>query len=329
MSMSMLLLFSGQVISSSLQLHGRSTLGFPVPHHLSEFAQVHVHWIGDAIQPSYPLLPSSPAFNLYQHQGLFWWVNSSHQVVKVLELQLQHQSFQSIQGWFPLRLTGLIYLLSKGLSGVFSNITVRKHQFFGTQPSLLSNSHICTEKAMAPHSSSLAWKIPWTEDPGRLQSMGLLKVGHEWATSLSLFTFTFHFHALEKEMATHSSILAWRIPGSGEPGGLMSMGSHRGGHDWSDLAEVATAAYLYMITGKTIALTIQTFVSKEMSLLFNTLFRFVIAFLPRNNHLLILWLQSPSAVILEPKNRKSVTASTFSPCICHEVMEPDAMILIF
>ena len=72
---------------------------------------------------------------------------------------------------------------------------------------------------MAPHSSTLAWKIPWTEDPGRLQSMGLLGVG------LSDFTFTFlHFHALEKEMATHSSVLAWRIPGTGEPGGLPSGG---------------------------------------------------------------------------------------------------------
>ena len=82
---------------------------------------------------------------------------------------------------------------------------------------------------MAPHSSTLAWKIPWTEEPGRLQSMGLLRVGQDRATSLSLFTF--HFHALEKEMATHSSVLAWRIPGTGEPGGLLSMGLHRAGHD--------------------------------------------------------------------------------------------------
>jgi len=67
---------------------------------------------------------------------------------------------------------------------------------------------------MAPHSSSLAWKIPCMEEPGRLQ-----------------FMVTFHFHALEKEMATHSSVLAWRIPGTGEPGGLPSMGSHRVGHD--------------------------------------------------------------------------------------------------
>ena len=79
---------------------------------------------------------------------------------------------------------------------------------------------------MAPHSSTLAWKIPWIEEPGGLQSMGSLS----WAR-LSNFTFTFHFRALEKEMATHSSVLAWRIPGTEEPGGLSSMGLHRIGHD--------------------------------------------------------------------------------------------------
>ena len=79
---------------------------------------------------------------------------------------------------------------------------------------------------MAPHSSTLAWKIPWMEEPGGLQSMGSLRVGHDRATSLY-----FHFHALEKEMATHSSVLAWRIPGTGEPGGLQSLGSLRVGHD--------------------------------------------------------------------------------------------------
>ena len=99
-----------------------------------------------------------------------------------------------------------------------------------------------SEKAMAPHSSTLAWKIPWTEEPGRLQSMGSRRVGHDWATSLSLF----HFHALEKEMATHSSVLAWRTPGTAEPGGLPSMGSHRVGHDWSDLA-AAAAALVYSL----------------------------------------------------------------------------------
>ena len=79
---------------------------------------------------------------------------------------------------------------------------------------------------MTPHSSTLAWKIPWTEEPGRLQSMG-----SQSERQLSDFTFTFHFHALEKEMAAHSSVLAWRIPGTGEPGGLPSLGSHRVGHD--------------------------------------------------------------------------------------------------
>ena len=140
---------------------------------------------------------------------------------------------------------------------------------------------------MAPHSSILAWKIPWMEEPGRLQSMRSLRVGYNWTSSLSLFTlmhwrrkwhptpvflpgkshgwrslegfslcgrwgsdtterlpfhfslFTFHFPALEKEMATHSSVLAWRIPGTGEPGGLPSVGSHRVGHDWRDLATAA------------------------------------------------------------------------------------------
>ena len=85
----------------------------------------------------------------------------------------------------------------------------------------------------------------------------------------------------------------------------------------------------YMTTGKTIALTRQTFVGKEMSLLFNILSRLVIAFLPARKHLLISWLQSPSAVILEPKKIKSLTVFTVSPSICHEVMGPDAMILVF
>ena len=79
---------------------------------------------------------------------------------------------------------------------------------------------------MAPHSSTLAWKIPWTEEPGALQSMGSLS-----RKRLSVFTFCFHFHGLEKDMATHSSVLAWRIPRTGEPGGLLSMRSPRVGHD--------------------------------------------------------------------------------------------------
>ena len=97
---------------------------------------------------------------------------------------------------------------------------------------------------------------------------------------------------------------------------------------WHSAFFMVQLSHLYMTTGKTIALTIWTFVGKVMSLLFNTLSRFAIAFLPRGSHL-ISWLQSPSAVILEPKKRKSVTASTFSPSICCKVIEPDAMILVF
>ena len=134
----------------------------------------------------------------------------------------------NIQDWFPLGKTGWISLQSKGLSRVFSNTTVQKHQFFGTQ-----------------------------------------------------------------------------------------------------LFFIVQLSHLYMTTGKTIALTRRTFVGKVMSLLFNMLSKLVITFLPRSKHLLISWLQSPSAMILEPPKIKSVTVSMVSPAICHQVMGPDAMILVF
>ena len=137
-----------------------STQGLPVHLQLPEFTQTHVHRVGEAIQTSHPLSsPSLPAFNLSQHQGLFQWVSSLYQVAKVLAFQFQHQSFQWIfrtdflglvgspcsprdfQDCFPLELTGWISLLSKGLSGVFSNIPVQKHEFLGAQLSLWSNSH--------------------------------------------------------------------------------------------------------------------------------------------------------------------------------------------
>ena len=126
----------------------------------------------------------------------------------------------------------MVSWLPKGLSGVFSSITVRRHQLFGILPSVQSSSPFCTVQL----------------------------------------------------------------------------------------------SQLYVTTGKTIALTIWTFVGRVMSLLFNTLSRFVIAFLPRSNHLLISWLQSPSTVLLEPKKRKSVTTSTFHPSICYAVMGSDATI---
>ena len=91
------LLFSCCVMFDSLNLMDCSRPGFPVLHHLPQLDQTHVHWIGDAIQPSYPLLsPLPPTFNLSQHQGLFQWVGSSQQMAKVLQLRFQHQSFQWI-----------------------------------------------------------------------------------------------------------------------------------------------------------------------------------------------------------------------------------------
>ena len=133
----------------------------------------------------------------------------------------------------------------------------KKYMFYiGGNGVLMVSMHKCSEKAMAPHSSTLAWKIPWAEEPGRLQSMGSRRVGHDWVTALSLFTFM-HWRrkwqptpvflpgesqgrgslvgcclwgctvedSLEEEMATHSSILAWRISWTEEPGRLQSMGS--------------------------------------------------------------------------------------------------------
>ena len=206
-----------------------STPGFPVHHQLPELAQTHVHWVGDAIQPSHSLSPPSPpALNLSQHQGLFQWVSSLHQVAKVLEFQLQHQSFQWIFRddflkdwlvWFP--------------------CSPRDSQESSTTPQFKSIN-----------SSALSF----------LYSPTLTFIHDYW---------------------------------------------------------------------KTIALTRWTFVGKVMSLLFKMLSMLVIVFLPRSKHLLISRLQSPPAVILEPKKIKSVTVSIVSPAICHEVMGSDAMIFIF
>ena len=124
-----------------------STSGFPILYYLPEFAQIQVHWVGDAIQPSHPLsLPSLPALNLSQHHGLFQWVGcffvsggqriGASVSVSVLPV--------NIQGGFLLELTGWISLQSKGLSSVFPSTAIQKHQFFGTQPSWWSNSHIFT-----------------------------------------------------------------------------------------------------------------------------------------------------------------------------------------
>ena len=169
-----------------------STPGLPVHHQLPESTQTHVHWVGDAIQPSHSLSSlSPPALNLSQHQGLFKWVSSSNQVAQVLEFQLQHQSFE----WTPR--TDLLAVQ-------------------GTLNSLLQH-----------HSSKTSIL--------RCSAFIIVQLSHP-----------------------------------------------------------------YMTTGKTIALYRQTFVDNVMSLLFNMLCRLVITFLPRSKHLLISWLQSPSAVIFGP-----------------------------
>ena len=190
--------------------------------------KIHVHWVNDAIRTSQPLLAPSLALSFSQHQDLFPWIDSLHQVAKVLELQFQHQSFQ----W------------------------IFRVDFF---------------------------RIDWLD---------LLAVQDSLKTLLQ--------HQSLKALIPQCSAF------------FMVQLSHP-----------------YVTTRKIIALSIPTFVSKVMSLLFNTLSRFAIAFLPRSKHLLISWLQSSSTVILEPKKMKSLTGSTFFPSLCHEVMVPDAMILVF
>ena len=147
------------------------------------------------------------------------------------------------------------------------------------------------EKEMVAHSSILAWRIPWMEKPVRLQSMGSQRVGHNWVTPFSLSLVVQMLKGLltvqdtwarslgwedplEKEMETHSSTLAWKILWTEEPGRLQSLELQRVGNDWAT----------------------------SLSLFFH--FRFVIAFLPSSKCFLISWLQSPSAVILEPKKIK-------------------------
>ena len=112
--------------------------GFPLHQKFPGLTQIHVNRVSDAIQPPHPLSsPFLPAFNLSQHQGLFKWVSSSHQVAKILEFPVQPSVLpMNIQDWFPLRWTGCISLQSKGLPSVFSNNTVQKHQFLSAQLSL-------------------------------------------------------------------------------------------------------------------------------------------------------------------------------------------------
>ena len=137
----------------------RSMPGLPVHHQLLESTQTHVHQVGDAIQPSYPLsFPSPPALSLSQHQGLFKWVSSLHQVgPNYWSFSFNISPSNELPGLISLGWTGWISLQFKGLSRVFSNTTVQKHQFFGAQPSSQSNSHIHTWLLEKPQ--------PWLNGP--------------------------------------------------------------------------------------------------------------------------------------------------------------------
>ena len=118
-------------------------LGFPVLHYLFEYTQTQVHWFSDATQTSHPLSsPSLPTFNPSQHQGLFKWVSSSHQGAKYWSFSFNISPSNEHPRLISFRMDWWISLQSKGFSRVFSNTTVQKHQFFDTQLSLESNSHI-------------------------------------------------------------------------------------------------------------------------------------------------------------------------------------------
>ena len=305
----------------------RSTPGLPVHHQLPEFTQTHVHWVGDAIQPPYPALPFPPALNLSQHQGLFKWVSSSHQVTKVLEFQLQHQSFQ----WTP-----RTYLLSVQFShSVVSNCSWphgpqhSRPPCPSPTPRVYSNSFAMSQWCHPTISSSV---IPFFSCFKSFPASGSFQIGQLFASGGQSTGVSASTSVLPKSTQDWSP-LGW--PGLdllAVQGTLKSLLQH---HSSKALILRCSAFFIvqlshpYMTTGKTIALTRWTFVSKVRSLLFNMLSGLVITFLPRSKNLLVSCMQSPSAVVLEPKKIKSDTVSTVSPSISHEVIGPDAMIFVF
>ena len=180
-------------MSDSLQPHGLQHARLPYPSPSRGACSNSCPLNQWCLQPSQPLLSPSPlAFNLSQHQGLFQWVSSTHQVAKILEFQLSISPSNDYSDWFPLGLTSWISLQSKELSTVFPNTTIQKHQFLSLVAQSVKNLPAVQEtwvwslgwedvleKEMATHSSILAWKISWTEEPGGLQSMGLQSVRHD------------------------------------------------------------------------------------------------------------------------------------------------------
>ena len=277
-----------------------STPGVPVLHSLPEFSQTYVLWISDAIQPVYPLSsPSLPAFNLSQYQ--FFLPVSQHFISGSQSIGVSASASllpMNIQGCFTLGLTGWISLLFKGLSRVFSNTTVHKHQFFGTQPLLcliLTSIHDY-------------WK----------NHMVCVNSFQSCPTLLTLWTVACQA-PLYMGFSRQESWSGLPYPPPGDHS------NPRIGPEFPMSAAFSSRFFTTSIN----TLTKWTFVSQVMSLLFNMLSRLVIAFLWRGKHLLISWLQLPWAVTLEPKENSSITVSIFSSSICHEVMGPHAMFLIF
>ena len=245
----LLLLPSHWVVSDCLWPHGlpENTPGFSVLHCLQGFAQTHV---SDAIQPSHPLLPSSPyALNLSQHQGLkesdqqfnevqpspwghpqpvpeiCWAGHSSHQVIGYsLWVQSSGQWICSeLRCWGQHLCTYYLLTLGKYRCSWSLSVLTWKREI------IRQSCQVIAEKAMAPHSSTLAWKLPWTEEPCRLQSMGSRRVGHDWATPLSLFIFV---HWRGKWQPTPVF-----LPGESQGRGSL-VGCHLWGRTESDTTEV-------------------------------------------------------------------------------------------
>ena len=242
---SFLLLFSCSVVSDSLWphwlQHARLPCPSPSPRACSDSCQLS-WWCHPTILSSvvsFSSCPQSfPASGSFLMSRLF--ISGSQSIgasssASVLPLNKQD--------WFPLGWTGWISLQSKGLSRVFFNTAVQKHQWFNTQPSYTRASLVAQRLKHLP-----AMQETWVQSLGREDP-------------------------LEKKMATHSSILAWRIPWTEEPGGLQSMGSQKVGHDWVTLLThsaffMVQLSHPYMTTGKTISLTRWIFIGKVMSLIF-------------------------------------------------------------
>ena len=222
--LSILVQFSCSVVSDSLWPHGlqhaRPPCPSPIPRACSNSCPSS-QWCHPTISSS--VIPFSSHLQSFPAPGSFpmchFFASGGHSIGVSTSASILPMN---IQGWFPLGLTSWISLQHKGLLRVFSNTTVQKHPFFSSQLSL-------SEKVMATHSSTLAWQIPWMEEPCRLQSIGLLRVGHDWVTSLSLFIF---MHWKRKWQPTPVF-----LPGESQGRGIL-VGCRLWGRTESDTTEV-------------------------------------------------------------------------------------------